>query len=294
MSLLNIGNTCFLSTALQCIICNESIDRYIRRYGVTEQKINEDAFINEFISVHLKVRDGTMDINPTRLYAFVFQKHAIFGDNRQHDCHEAVLLLLNMLAETFNPLCRTMHNLTNKDAIQSWCPDDQKHNIINEIFKLQTVSIVQCESCGHRVERYQCEYSTFWDELLLNGKHVCLDGYKCDACNNISTSRMVSRIIHFPITMIVQMRNFTQPQKDPTKTPPFEFTFARHVYTLYAVCKYYAYGNGKGGGHYTACVKNSDGTWTLKNDNLCMEFQIENVLHNACILFYDRNETCRS
>lgn len=284
MSLLNIGNTCFLSTALQCIICNDSIDRYIR--SVTEKQISEDAFMNEFISVHFKVRDGTMDINPTRLYASVFRKHGIFGDNRQHDCHEAVLLLLNMLAENMIPLCRTMHNIPNKDAIQSWCPEDQKHNIIDEIFKMQTVCFVQCASCGHRVERYQCEYSTFWDELLLDGKHVRLDGYKCDACNNISTSHMVSRIVHFPVTMIVQMRNCTQLQIEP---PPFEFTFEPHVYTLYAVCKYYSYANGEGG-HYTACVKNSDGTWTLKNDNLCMDFQIQKVLDNACILFYDRKE----
>lgn len=279
MSLVNVGNTCFLSTALQCIIRTDPMDRYLKH--VAQKEFEEDTFITGFIAVHSQVRAGTMGINPKRLYECIFQKHAVFSDKRQHDCHEAILLILNMLAERFMPLTRTMHTLTHKDAIQSWCPDDKKYNIIDEIFKFQMLSVVQCTSCDHRVNRYQCEYSIFMEDLQLDGQRVYLEGYKCDSCSRTDTSYKVSRIVHFPPTMMVHLRN-------PQTPPPFKFKLEPYVYTLYAVGKYYGYANGEGG-HYTACVKNTDDTcWTLKNDEMCMECPTHKVLHNACILFYDR------
>jgi ubiquitin C-terminal hydrolase len=287
MSILNIGNTCFLSAALQCIIGTTSMDKYFQI--VSTELNNANQIVREYMLIHLKVRTNMMCINPVHIYSLIYENHPSFNDNEQHDCHEAILVILNMLAESFLPLMTTLHKLKNIKAINSWCPPEKSYNIIDEIFKLQIISLVRCTRCDHAIERYQCEYSICMDDLINNSKCMPLEGYKCDVCHLIDTCFKLSQIVHFPSTLMVYMNTHLLETTPVHHNDNIRINTA--VYTMYAVCKHHPQTNKvthEEGGHYTVCVKNENNSWTLKNDERCFQINEELVMNDARIIFYER------
>jgi ubiquitin C-terminal hydrolase len=60
----------------------------------------------------------------------------------------------------------------------------------------------------------------------------------------------------------------------------------QYIYNLYAVCNHYGEVQG---GHYNACVMNSNKEWILYDDTVCQKIQIDDIItSDAYCLFYRR------
>lgn len=280
-----------MSAALQCVIHTDALDRYFRL--VSSELSNKDPFVMAYRHVHDKVREGIGNIDPSLLYSLVYELHPVFGDKRQHDCHEAVLLLLNTLAEKLKPIPRTLNVQRDESAMNNWSPPGTLFNVIDEIFKLQTRTTLRCAHCKHTLECYQCEYGMLIDDLSRTStEEVQMTGYVCDSCGRDDTVHRTAQMVHFPPVLMVYEPSPGSTFGKNRTNPPWTIDVGGYVYSLYAVCKYYPYDNGEGG-HYTVCVKKRGAVgkkdaWVLKNDDQCMDYPTDKVMHQSCILFYER------
>lgn len=167
MSILNIGNTCYMGAALQCLM---STDRFVSQY-VDALKTNN---LKGFINVCQQIEHGFRNIDPSELYSEIKSKYALFDNNDQNDAHEALQVILDLLSCEF----------------------------INDLFQVHLRSVVSCVDCAHVVESDQCEYG-----IIENGLcEAKLDGYRCDGCGGYNC-RVNVRITHLPPCLIVKSSN---------------------------------------------------------------------------------------
>lgn len=238
MGILNIGNTCYLASALQCIVSTDSIDRYIRD---TEQS---NGVIDVYRDLHRRVRQDVGLVDPTRMYNIIKTQCSTFVDNEQNDAHEALIIILDILSRSFKKEFTAMH------THRAWW-ERESYDIIDHVFTMVTENAVFCESCKHEIINYESSYGMYCP-MRTNVKDE-LPGYVCDRCKSTDTSYRISRVVRYPKTLIVL--------NPSVKTETF--IFGKHTYETFAICNYKKVDRETG--HYNVIVRDSD-KWILKDD----------------------------
>lgn len=170
MSIVNLGNTCYLGAALQCLM---STNRFVSRYTHSLKKTNK---WKSFTNVCKQIEHGHRNIDPSELYSEIKSKYTLFDNNNENDAHEALQVILDLLA------CECISNL----------------------FKVRLRSVVSCVDCAHVVESDQYEYGII--DIGLCEHETKLDGYRCDGCGG-RNCRVNVRITHLPHCLIVKSSN---------------------------------------------------------------------------------------
>lgn len=171
MSIVNLGNTCYLGAALHCLM---STNRFVSRY-TRFLKTNK---LKSFTYVCKQIEHGFRNIDPSELYSEIRSKYALFDNDDENDAHEALQVILDLLA----------------------CESGAR-GFINDLFQVRLRSVVSCADCAHVVESDQCEYG-----IIDNGlceQESKLDGYRCDGCGG-HDCRVNVRIAHLPPCLIVK------------------------------------------------------------------------------------------
>jgi ubiquitin C-terminal hydrolase len=245
--LVNLGNTCYINTVLQCLLRCRPFVRYI----VNAQKTHTgDGFLDSFADVVLELMmplgdDGRplRPFNPRMMIRQMQQNPLVYL--QLHEPND-VTEFLACLLECLNKACRPVRHVwtENKsflDKMQSHWYDDvgKDYTPLKDIFYGQMVSQVTCGMCRslqHNFETYLTlmlpvasvtQSSSFDESIKLTellkrffDEDKKLDGVwtGCDSCkkNNRSVlaspaATKVSRLSKLPQVLTIALGRFTSP-----------------------------------------------------------------------------------
>ncbi|XP_059834971.1 ubiquitin carboxyl-terminal hydrolase 42 isoform X1 [Hypanus sabinus] len=303
----NLGNTCFLNSALQCLTYTPPLANYMlsREHSRT---CNEQGFcmmcmlqnhITQVFSNSGNVIKPMSVINDLRRIA----KHFRFGN--QEDAHE-------FLRYTVDALQKACLNGSNKLDRQT-----QATTMIYQIFGGYLRSRVKCLNCKGVSDTYDpyldiaLEIKTapnITKALDQFVKPEQLDGenaYKCTKCKKMvpaSKRFTIHRASNVLTLSLKRFANFTG-GKIAKEVRYSEYLDVRPymsqsngepvVYALYAVLVHSGFSCHAG--HYYCYIKASNGQWYQMNDSLVSASDIRSVLNQqAYVLFYIRSHDTKN
>lgn len=325
--LYNHGNTCFLNSALQCLIhtpplaqlmMNEGgvIDDVIK--GSPNQRMNMLNYLRNIIlnawgqngSGHGSGFGGNARraISPVGLVQNIRSIGRHFIPGRQEDAHEFILLLLDNIHESILKLKGV--KLSDTKLANT--------TLISRVFGGVMRNELKCMQCGYCSQTF----NHFVDLSLEVGKGVCsvsdairaftrverLDRgneWRCDKCKQKVQACKQLKISEAPKVLMLHLKRFNYNGKvnkhiDVSLTEELpcvvsashdggvKESVVRVKYNLYGMVVHH--GHSSHSGHYVGYVKAPNGQWCEMNDSQVSRCSLNTLLHQqAYILFYTRH-----
>jgi ubiquitin carboxyl-terminal hydrolase 8 len=317
----NIGNTCYLNTALQCLIHTYPLTEYF----LSTNFDNKNILVNEFTKLISVINDENCTISPNSLIKSVMKRgHEKKMDIKfllQNDVQEFLIFFIDELHEEIKKnvtmtITGRVLNDTDKMALKSMKSWNSffKNNYskIIELFYGQTVSIikvnniVKSENYGplcffslpipinlnnNNINIYDC-FDLFCKTELLRGDNQ----WKCDKTNKYYDADQITKIWKYPQIMIINLKRFDFNQNKINVNIDFPiqnlnlsnfcigYNNNKSIYDLYAICNHKGRLNN---GHYYAYCKHKNNKWYSFNDSDIKEIKEESLITNkAYCLFY--------
>ncbi|VDB97050.1 unnamed protein product [Peniophora sp. CBMAI 1063] len=299
----NTGNTCFLNSALQCLIHTAPLANVIKGHECRVRKgfcmscglkaVVMDSLMNKKRSLTpYMITNGLKSI----------AKHMVRG--RQEDSHEFLRFAVDALQKSC--LVGYGPKPDPKIAESTW---------VHKIFGGRLRSRVTCSQCKHNSDTFdnildlslEITGTRNLNEALKKFTKVDhLTGqnkYKCEKCKKLVSAQKRFTVDQAPNVLTIHLKRFSplgrkigqQVDYDQhislddvmSEAPP-----APLAYTLYGVICHA--GGGPNSGHYYAFVKGGRGAWYEMNDESVTRCRPATSLKSAYILFYIRDSTARS
>lgn len=174
--LMNLGNTCYMATVLQCLFATSSLRRLMLNNGTRVEaalshctKKNSMRLTLEFLDLmkamgggggggggSMRVSGGS--VAPTRFKRALAVANPMFNGASQHDAHECLRMIVDGLHEALNritgkPIYREMDNpestpLPELAAQFAEYEEERGSSVITDMFRGQLLSQVTCGRCG--------------------------------------------------------------------------------------------------------------------------------------------------
>ncbi|KAK7470379.1 hypothetical protein VKT23_001806 [Stygiomarasmius scandens] len=300
--LYNTGNTCFLNSALQCLLHTPPLLQVLVKHTPESCKAKSSFCMTcSLKEVALSSHSGKKQaFNPHQITSRLttIAKHLRRG--RQEDSHEFLRYAVDALQKAC--LAGFPSKIDPKLAETTW---------VHKIFGGRLRSRVTCGSCGYNSDTFDSildlsvdvyNTQTLRDALrkfvapdYLKGT----DKYKCEKCKKHVNAEKRFSIHDPPAVLTVQLKRFSPLGHKITQLVNYEETLSlgpymsqgQHggTYSLYAVICHA--GGGPHSGHYYAYVKSKEQRWYEMNDESVTVSPTPPVrLRNAYILFYIRNK----
>ncbi|KAF9054965.1 cysteine proteinase [Hymenopellis radicata] len=299
--LYNNGNTCFLNSALQCLLHTPPLLRVIVHQHDKDSCRVKNAFCMacNMRQLILRAHSGKSPFSPDMITnkIQVIAKHLRRG--RQEDSHEFLRYAIDALQKSC--LAGQPQKIDPKIAETTW---------VHKIFGGKLRSRVTCQSCGHNSDTFDSNldlsldiykvghlkeaFRRFFTPDHLNGK----DKYKCEKCKKAVNAEKRFSVEEAPMVLTVHLKRFTplgnkighQVDYDPQLSlkPYMSDGQFGPTYSLYGVICHA--GGGPNSGHYYAFVKSAQGRWFEMNDESVSPHNGLPVKKTAYILFYMRNK----
>lgn len=316
--LVNLGNTCYLNSALQCLSNTIPLTEYFLSNQYL-QDINrnskEYSLCNEYKRLLSALWEDSCVVKPLAFKAVLGECEKRFSDNSQHDSHEVLTTIIDMLhmalSYEVNINCRgTIQNEVDKleiESIKTWSNYFKKqYSNILDIFYGQYSSVLVCPNCKKQSNSFDPFCSiTLPITSETNNLYDCFDKFtsaevldtdnqwKCEDCQLYGNSIKKINIWKSPKILVVVLKRFNNFSKISKNInfPLEDLDLEKYVdgYDKYN-SKYEAYGiinhmGNLGYGHYTAYCKNVNGEWYEYND---MEVRKLSSLRtdDAYVIFY--------
>ena len=194
----NLGNTCYMNSALQCLSNCEYLTKYFlsgyykRELNITSKYGSKGEIVESYVKLLEKLWKETKPYIKPYDFFKTFASHVkLFANNSQHDSHEFLIYLLEKLHEDLNrnkekvyiELNEKGENETDIQACNRWWETHQKrdNSIINDLFSGQYKNTVRCPFC----ERVSITYDQFSClELPIENKCFFGTSYIINTKNN--------------------------------------------------------------------------------------------------------------
>ncbi|KAL9644572.1 hypothetical protein ABK040_015311 [Willaertia magna] len=306
--LCNLGNTCFMNAALQCLMYTPALRNYLLKRELMESSLKRFNPLDAMTLLAREMFSDTSNSNKKNNRKGVVSPDLIarhlkgigsFILGRQEDSHEFIINLIdkmeNALTQKYKGKLDTRVLETNAvhqvfgGYLRSQIKTKETNYISNTYDPFIDIEL-QLSNCSS-IEKALQNYIT---PDLLDGKNK----YKCPKTNKYVAASKRLTIYEAPINLILQLKRFNIFGKKVSKKieysetlnlSPFmsdKKTTAR--YNLYGVLVHS--GGSSNSGHYYSYVKNSNGIWYRMDDTSVTQVSQSTALsQQAYILFYSRN-----
>lgn len=314
--LINMGNTCFLNSVLQCLFYTCPLAEYLlarehsKRCKTPREEFCGLCVLERLIQkVHQpQQRNGESVIRPIELVSRIKAVGKHFRPGRQEDSHEFLRLFIDTLQRA--SLGGSGVDIKALDA------RSKETTMIHRVFGGYLQSTVTCSSCKHvsrtfdqfldlsldvnKSENISSAFKVFTTpELLSKGNR-----YKCESCHRLVDAHKQFSIYKTPEILTIQLKRFSvnpfTGQMNKLNRPvnfPESLNISEWIsdkgsnesgqYRLYGVIVHE--GHSCNSGHYHAFVRNSNDIWYSMNDCSVHQVSLDTVLRQrAYILFYQK------
>ena len=125
----NLGNTCYLNSALQVLVSCTILTKFVLNNNFNSNCIN---IYKEFLTNYFSNKISS----PNNLKNYVSSKHKRFSGSNQHDAHDFMVSLIDILNDEFIE----EHKTNPKNILNIEMKD-----LMNTLFDTSTSSIIFCE-----------------------------------------------------------------------------------------------------------------------------------------------------
>lgn len=309
--LINVGNTCFLNSVLQCLTyCAPLYNFLVKVNGGHSNscKINQFCMLCEMEKhvKRIKNSNGT-SIKPLSIVQRLKYINKCFQFGRQEDAHEFLRYILDHMWKA------CLMNLDINTKTSKIDARIKETTVINHIFGGYHRSQVLCLTCNSRSNTFD-----FFMDLILDIRNAKSleealkkftqpetleneNAYKCSKCRKKVTARKRFTVYKAPNVATFQLKRFDSDRIFGGKVTKFisypeEFDLRPYMsdttkspikYQLSAVLVHV--GHSSNSGHYFCYVKNSNNFWYRMDDSNVTHVNQNNVLQQqAYVLFYTR------
>ena len=296
--IINLGNTCFMNSGLQCISLTVPLTRYFVTGEFLEDintETDEFKLCKEYIRVLIGMWEDNCIVSPVSFRKHLETFHNAYTGFRQHDSHELLVRLIDVLhiacsykAEiSYSGEPISDYDNMKIEALKVWANHfkDQYSTII-DLFYGQFNSSMICNLCDHIYHSYDpfCSLSlqvtktttTIYDCLDAFSSKEVLDEdnkWRCDKCQQLSQATKKIVIWKTPKILILSFKRFDYMNNKnnifvdyPVKglnINKYVFNSNNSIYDLFAVSIHTGSANY---GHYTSYGLNTDGNWYKFDD----------------------------
>ncbi len=301
--LVNLGNTCFLNSVLQCLAYTSPLVNFLfsKEHSQRCRCSGFCAFCELERLIPMALAANKSVAYPKNIAYNIKAIGKQFRHGRQEDAHEFLRYLIDSLQKSF---------LASYSA-QGADFRVKETSLLYQIYSGLFESSVTCLSCKHISRTTET-----WLDISLEIKNAdsiekalrhftsaerlsSTNKYKCDSCHSHVEATKRILLQRLPPIVTIHLKRFTVTHK-VGKFVSFPQTLdmrpfctaecsagANFLYELYAVLVHQ--GASCGSGHYYAFVKASNGCWYLMNDSCVSQVSIDTVLkQHAYILFYSK------
>ena len=272
---LNLGNTCYLNSVLQCFINDIDFQKIIKENKETELQLNEIISNidftneNEHLSCNYNLNKVFKILTGTQFIRF-----------QQHDAHEYILYFLDLIVKNYN---------------------FEKVSPFTSLYYGQTKTTIKCCKCKNIKYIYE-DFNTI--NLNVNEKDTLEDIfidylkkevhsdpgnlYFCDICKENCISEKKINLNRLPKNLILVLKRYSSESKSKFITYPETLCIREKLnlkqFKLNSVINHF--GN-LYDGHYTTNI-NIEKCWYFIDDNLIRSSKNNKCVCdiNAYILFY--------
>ncbi|RHY62441.1 hypothetical protein DYB26_003348 [Aphanomyces astaci] len=315
--LMNLGNTCYLNSVLQCLVYSPAFAQYLVRRAAVNQaasapsskhtmhggggsSFHAEKAMARFLSL-MHAPNAPRVMQPRDIVVNLKQIAKGFRIGRQEDSHEF-----------FRHLMDSLHNASLKQAGLTDKSPVANSTLVHSVFGGTLRSHVQCAKCkfvSAHVEPFldlSLEVSSGISSIEAALAHFTAvetldsaNAWKCSGCSQRSHASKGLNIHDIPNALVLHLKRFDAFHGKLKKhiafaetlhlnprvlsTPPQEYA----TYALTAVLVHA--GASPDCGHYYAFVKSPAGTWHEMNDETVRVVNVHTVLQQrAYMLFYSR------
>ncbi|XP_060537128.1 ubiquitin carboxyl-terminal hydrolase 8-like [Cylas formicarius] len=304
--LVNIRNTCYMNTVLQCLKCVPVMRNIFSFSSHYENLITREPplIIHPFANVIRELWEGTESQKklfvPQEFYLAVCSLEPIYRQGNHEDCMEFFLFLFNQLNQDCAYDIEAKRITIERE--KAWYEHLQgRTSIWVDLFYHQFHVTRICEACGLKADTYEidntlmvsfpnnssCEHLNQLIEYTMS-KQKILD-FKCTKCDHLGVY-MSKNIVVEPEILVIVLKRYYQTSWQETKKSNrfinFDLTmkFGRCTYRLYSMAEHQGT---MSAGHYYAHGY-LDNKWVELNDAKVGKQSVDwsTVKKTVCAFFY--------
>lgn len=313
--LINVGNTCFLNSVLQCLTYCPPLYNFLVKSNAGHSsscKINQFCMLCEMERLVKRIKNSTgTSIKPVSIVQRLKYINKSFQFGRQEDAHEFLRYIIDHMWKA----C-----LSNLNINQEYCktnnldPRIKETTVINHIFGGYHRSQVLCLSCNSTSNTFDFfmdfildirNAKSLEDSLKKFTQSETLENenaYKCFTCRQKVSARKRFTVFKAPNVATFQFKRFDSDRiiggkitkfisyPDELDLKPYMSDPNTAVDTQYQLSSVLVHvGHSTNSGHYFCFVRNSNNFWYRMDDsNVSLVTQSTVLQQQAYLLFYTR------